>query len=449
LLIASSREDSPLPTHMGGIWNDNIYARADCTQDMHIDMNMQMQYWLANPCNLGECSKPLFRWLRDVVVPKGRVTAEKTYGAKGFAAHCVSNAWGYSALGWSYNWGVWAFGGLWTSTLLWEHYRYTQDKEFLNEFAFPILLEAARFASDYLFIDESSGYVMSGPAYSPENHFGHDGKTYCLSVSNTCDILMIREIFNIVLQAASLVESQENPEDRDTLLKIQEQLEKLPPYRVGKYGQLQEWYPDFDEIDPGHRHTSHLLGLYPFQQIIPERDLELTEAARVTLQRRYANCELTSWTMAFFISYHARLLDGETAHEMLLDTFKRTVQPSLVSTMGNDVEMWGNTWELDGNTGLTSAMCEMLLQTIPGDDMDTLYLLPALPSAWANGYIRGICAAGGFELDMKWEAAQLVKVTLRANSVKCIIVRCGENRSQLTTVVGGCYTAGPMLNFVI
>ncbi|MFF2090071.1 glycoside hydrolase N-terminal domain-containing protein [Paenibacillus sp. NPDC058174] len=449
LLIASSREDSPLPTHMGGIWNDNIYARADCAQDMHIDMNLQMQYWLANPCNLSECSTPVFRWLRDIVVPKGRVTADKTYGANGFVAHVVSNAWGYTALGWSYNWGVWAFGGLWTATLLWEHYRYTQDEKFLKEDAFPILFEAARFASDYLFYDEKSGYAMSGPAYSPENHFIYDGKAYCLSVSNTCDILMIREIFNIVLQAAPLVDDQENPIDHDVLLKIQDQLIKLPPYRVGKNGQIQEWYSDFEEADSGHRHTSHLLGLYPFQQIIPERDLELAQAIHVTLQRRYADCELSSWTMAFFISYYARLLDGENAYEMLLNTFNRTVEPNLTSTMGKALEMWGNTWELDGNTGLTSAICEMLLQTIPAEDgdTDTLLLLPALPSAWDNGHVHGICAAGGFEVSMEWQDGQLTKVKLRANSARHIRVRYGENCCLLTTEAGGYYIGGPTLVF--
>ena len=175
LLIASSRENSPLPTHMGGIWNDNIYCNMDCAQDMHIDMNIQMQYWLSAQCNLKEAYWSLFPWVKNTMMPNGRKTAAVTYGARGFAAHVVSNPWGFTALGWAYNWGVWALGGVWTATLLWDYYLYTEDQAFLKDYAFPVLWEAASFAADYLFFDEKSGFYMAGPSYSPENHYQMDG----------------------------------------------------------------------------------------------------------------------------------------------------------------------------------------------------------------------------------------------------------------------------------
>lgn len=159
LLIASSRENSPLPTHMGGIWNDNIYCNMDCAQDMHIDMNIQMQYWLSAQCNLKEAYWSLFPWVKNTMMPNGRKTAAVTYGARGFAAHVVSNPWGFTALGWAYNWGVWALGGVWTATLLWDYYLYTEDQAFLKDYAFPVLWEAASFAADYLFFDEKSGFI--------------------------------------------------------------------------------------------------------------------------------------------------------------------------------------------------------------------------------------------------------------------------------------------------
>ena len=441
LMIASSRGDSPLPTHMGGVWNDNIYAREDCAQDMHIDMNIQMQYWIAGPTGLFEAPKALFRWLKETVLPKGRVSARKTYGADGFCAHVVSNAWGYAALGWAYNWGMWALGGLWVATLLWDHYRYTRDDAFLRETAYPVLIEAARFASDYLFEDAESGYLLTGPAYSPENWYGIDGARYCVSMGNTCDILMIREIFSIALEAAPL--AGEN--DRAFLEKIRAQRDKLPPYQVGKYGQIQEWLFDFDEAQPGHRHTSHLLGLYPFRQILPGRDEALCEAAKITLQRRYDHCELTSWTMAFFISYYARLKDGERAYELLRDTFKRTVADNLSSTMGEDLPMWGDTWELDGNTGLTSAMCEMLVQTVPGGE---LLLLPALPAAWKDGFVRGIRAENGIALDIRWRNGALEEVRIRSVCEAQVSVKWGGHEHTLALSAANAYVAGSGLDFV-
>ena len=419
LLIAGSRADSPLPTHMGGIWNDNIYCHEDCSQDMHIDMNVEMQYWLADPCDLQECAEPLKRWLTDAVMPSGRRTARETYGARGFTAHVVSNAWGFTALGWAYNWGVWAMGGAWLATMMWSRYLFSGDTDELKTVIYPVLREAALFLTDYLFENPETGEWMTGPSYSPENHYGFEGNTYCLCVGNTNDVLMAREVFNELLTAASLVGER----DVELLARVRERLDRLPPYCVGKYGQIQEWYWDFDEVQPGHRHTSHLLGLYPFRQIVPERDAELVNAARVSLKRRFDNCEMSSWTMAFFISYYARLAEGDAAEKMLRHTLQTTVTPALQSTMGEALKMWGDTWEMDGNTGLTSAMCEMLVQTLPGD---ILWLLPALPQSWSNGTLRGLCAEGGLKVDIAWIGGKLTTATLHARKNVKRHVRCGD-----------------------
>ena len=399
LLIASSREDAPLPTHMGGIWNDNIYNRIDCTQDMHIDMNIQMQYWLAGACNLTEAYWPLFRWMEQTLVPSGKKTAEEVYGASGWTAHVTANPWGFTSLGWSYNWGVFSFGGAWTAALLWDYYEFTKDMAFLTDFAYPILKGAAQFAIDYLFFDEDAGWYMTGPSYSPENQFSKDGKNYFLSLSTTCDVVLVREILEIVKKASKELEVT----DGSLIEQIDHILPKLPPYQIGKKGQLQEWLEDFEEPIPNHRHTSHLLGLYPFHQIDANVELDLRKAAQKTLELRYDNFEITSWGMAMLMGYYARMNDGEQAWNMLNDTLKRLVKPNLASVMSDETSMWCGTWELDGNTGITAAIGEMLLQSYD----DLVVVLPALPADWQQGHLKGSRIRGGHTAELEWEDGKL------------------------------------------
>lgn len=395
LLIASSREDSPLPTHMGGIWNDNIYNNIDCTQDMHVDMNLQMQYWAAAQCNLPECYTPYFRYLTDIVIPSGERTAKKVYDAEGFAAHVVTNPWGFTSLGWSYNWGVFSLGGVWLALLAWDYYEYTNDLEWLKNTGFSILEKAAAFALDYVFYDEKSGYYMTGPSYSPENMFRANGKDYFLSLSTTCDVLLIREILTVYRKAAEVV----GDGNASRVQRAGEVISQLPPYQVGRHGQLMEWFFDFEEPIPNHRHTSHLLGLYPFRQIVPERDEKLSEAAKISIRRRHEDFEITSWGMNMLVGYYARLGMGEEALAMLRETFERIVKPNMAAVMSDETSMWCGTWELDGNTGLTSAMAEMLAQSYDKE----IILLPALPQEWEKGSLKGIRIRGGHVLTLVWE----------------------------------------------
>lgn len=408
LLIASSRADSPLPTHMGGIWNDGIYCNMDCTQDMHIDMNLQMQYWPAAQCSLPELQEPLFGYLEKVLVPSGTKTAREAYGARGWTAHLVTNPWGFTSLGWAYNWGVWSLGGVWLALLLWDSYTYTADLDFLAGRAYPILRGAAEFVLDYVFYDPVSGYYMSGPSYSPENRFAWEGKEYVLSLSATCDIVLIRELLQVMEKVRRLLGLEEDAFDEQ----MRTVLAKLPPYQIGRQGQIQEWFYDFDEPDPGHRHTSHLLGLYPFRQIEKEKTPALAAGARKAIERRYESFEVTSWGYAMLIGYYARLQDGEAALRMLQDTVEKIVKPSMASVMSDEDSMWCATWELDGNTGLTAGIGEMLLQS----SEETVWILPALPKAWEEGSLRGISLRGGHRADLCWKEGRLTELYVDCGS---------------------------------
>lgn len=424
LLIASSREDSPLPTHMGGIWNDSIYCNIDCTQDMHIDMNLEMQYWGSAQCNLKECYTPYFNYLKNIIVPSGEKTAKESYHAKGWVAHVVTNPWGFTSLGWSYNWGVFVLGGAWLAQLVWDYYEYTNDVEWLKKTGFPILKGAVEFVLDYVFYDEKSGYYMAGPSYSPENMFSAEGKEYFLSLSTTCDILLIREILQIYPKALKAVGLE-----KDSLIAETEKVvAKLPPYQIGKHGQLMEWFYDFDEPIPNHRHTSHLLGVYPFHQIEPEKDKELTEAVKVSIARRHEDFEITSWGMNMLIGYYARIGMGEEAYAMMQETMERIVKPNMAVVMSDETSMWCGTWELDGNTGYTSAVAEMLVQSFE----DELILLPALPQEWENGSMKGLCVKGGHVVNLMWNTKDFVHMELLAAKDGKLDLVCGGKRTRLT-----------------
>ncbi|GAA0271168.1 glycoside hydrolase family 95 protein [Faecalicatena contorta] len=426
LLIASSRENSPLPTHMGGIWNDNFYTKMDCGQDMHIDMNIQMQYWASGMCNLSECYMPVLRYIEDILVPSGQKTAMETYGADGWTAHVVSNPWGFTSLGWGYNWGVWAMGGVWCTTLLWDYYEYTKDLKYLKEHAYPIIEGAAKFVEDYVFYDSECGCYMSGPSYSPENMYRVNGKDYYLALSNTCDIILIREILNILIQASDVL----GKGNEKLLERANDILDKLPPFKIGAKGQLQEWYYDYEEAIPNHRHTSHLLGLYPFYQIDGDKDFRLSEGIRKTIGMRYENLEITSWCMNMLQGYYARLGDGEAAVRVLKDSFKHLVRANMSSVMSpwnDETSIWGGNWELDGNTGLTASMAEQFIQS----NKNEVKILPALPAEWKDGYVKGICIKGGHSVDIFWKEGSLDKFIVYPHKDDIIKISYAKSEKQI------------------
>lgn len=399
LLIGSSRPDSPLPANLTGAWNDNKACRIGWTCDYHLDINTQMNYWIAELTNLSECHQPLFRWIEETLVPSGRHTARRLYDMPGWVAHIFSNPWGFTAWGWSTWWGAHPTGGVWVAMHLWDHYAFTGDQQFLAQHTYPILKEAAEFCLAYLIKDPQTGWLVSGPSNSPENTFLYQGQTYPIALGPTVDSLLIHELFSACIEASQILGI-----DEGFRTQLEEARSQLPPYQIGKHGQLQEWLEDFDEGMPGHRHTSHLLGVFPFDQITPATTPDLAAAARVTIERRLAaeGYEEGAWARNNLTLYYARLLDAEAAYDSLTTLFRKEADKSLFT--GARLAP-ANAYELDYNTGASAGIAEMLLQSHAG----YIDLLPALPLAWPEGEVQGLCARGGFVVGIQWKNHQPVE----------------------------------------
>ncbi len=408
LLFCSSREDSKLPAHLQGIWNDNVACRIGWTCDMHLDINTQMNYWPAEFSGLSDSATPLFRWIRDILLPEGRRTAKISYGMEGWVGELVSNAWGYAAPYWSDTISPCPTGGVWILTHLWEHYLYTEDKEFLRDQAFPMIDEAVRFFEQYVYETDNGEYTC-GPSISPENSFLYQGKNCQISSGCTYEILMIRELFQIYLKASDILEKKKDRRYK----KIQELCKKLLPYRILKDGCIAEWNHDLPEVDPQHRHTSHLLGLFPFSQITPEETPELCRAAEQTISKKLTpeeKWEDTGWARSMLMLYEARLHNGEKAYAHMRSMIEHLLEPNQMvyhpPTRGAGA--FDNVYELDGNTGLCTCIGEMLVQSHGG----RLRLLPALPDEWKEGIVTGFHVRGNVTVDLKWKAGKLTEAVL-------------------------------------
>ncbi len=423
LLISSSRPDSPLPAHLLGLWNDNVACRIGWTCDYHLDINTQMNYWIAELTGISECHQPLLRWIEEAIVPSGRQTARTLYDLPGWVAHIFSNAWNFTAPGWSIWWGLHPTGGVWLATHLWDHYAFTGDRAFLADHAYPVLKEAAEFCLAYLFADPATGWLLSGPANSPENIFLRDGQRYAVALAPTADRILIHELFCECIEASKILET-----DNAFRAQLEAASAQLPPFQIGKHGQLQEWLADDDEALPHHRHTSHLLSVFPFTQITPEATPDLAAAVKVSIARREAApYEEGSWGRNLMTLYHARLGDGDAAYASLQTLFQKEGDRSLM--MGTNLAP-RNAYELDYNTGATAGIAEMLLQSHQG----YLHLLPALPEAWPNGQLRGLCGRGGFVVDLTWQAGQVTTATIHARVDGPCRVRATE---ELTIIRDG------------
>lgn len=452
LLLSSSREDSVLPAPLQGVWNDNVACRIGWTCDMHLDINTQMNYWISEAGNLPGCHLPVFRWMERRLIPNGRDNAKYSYGRPGWAAELVSNAWGYAAPYWAKSLSPCPTGGIWQASDYMEHYRYGQDKAFLREHAYPVLREAVEFFLSYVF-EEEGGLLGSGPSISPENAFVKDGKTYYASNGCTYEILMIRELFTEYLEAWEELAGEEKtgegkngygpeglPPDRmsgqeerrlrgtadfksdikpDSRMarQVRELLPKLPPYRILPDGTLAEWAHDCPSADAQHRHTSHLLGLFPYAQLTPETTPDLCRAAEKSIAAKltpYENWEDTGWARTMLTLYSARLGKGEEAYRHLRSMQEVLTGPNLLvmhpPTRGAGSFM--EVYELDGNTGFSMAVMEMLVQSHGG----VVRLLPALPGAWRDGEIEGVPVRGGLELDMRWRGGRPLSVRVRAKT---------------------------------
>lgn len=424
LTIAGSRVSSPLPLALQGIWNDGLASSMGWTDDFHLDINTEQNYWLAEVGNLSECQSPLFDFLDGLRIA-GRSTARKMYGAPGWVAHVVTNPWGFTAPGWGLGWGLFPTGGIWLALQLWEHYRFTADKQFLQQRLYPVYKEAAEFFLSYMVEDPQHGWLVTGPSVSPENWFtAPDGKHCSESMGPTADRVLVHGLLSACVEACTTLGI-----DDEFRTRAKSALDRLPPFQIGKHGQLQEWLEDFDEAEPNHRHTSHLIALYPEHQISPVKTPALAQAARVTIERRISqpNWEDTEWSRANLVNYYARLLDGESAHKHFVGLLSRAAEDSLLTySRGGVAGAESNIFSLDGNTAGAAGVAEMLLQSQAGE----IHLLPALPSAWPHGRISGLCARGGVEVSLSWVEGKLVSATLKSKQAGTHSVRYGTGVMQ-------------------